>query len=115
MDASQHPLRPEALPTINPTRRPQPHESRHLGAHACSGVNPGASAPRGPTAAEEDATGPSRGSDDNPCALNVTTSYLVDGEMPRHDVFCRGSTKSGLQLDHAAERVRADALDRLLR
>src|SRR5690606_31492298 len=29
VDASQHPLRPEALPTINPTRRPQPHESRH--------------------------------------------------------------------------------------
>src|SRR5690606_20353109 len=31
VDAAQHPLRPEALPTINPTRRPQPHESRHLG------------------------------------------------------------------------------------
>lgn len=28
---------------------------------------------------------------DNACAWNTTTSYLVDGKMPRHDVTCRAS------------------------
>lgn len=27
----------------------------------------------------------------NACAWNTTTSYLVDGEMPKHDVACRAS------------------------
>ncbi|NEE37844.1 alpha/beta hydrolase, partial [Streptomyces sp. SID7982] len=26
---------------------------------------------------------------DNPCALNTTTRYLVDGTMSRKDTFCR--------------------------
>ncbi|MEU8606053.1 alpha/beta hydrolase [Streptomyces parvulus] len=25
---------------------------------------------------------------DNPCALNTTTRYLVDGKMPKTDAFC---------------------------
>ncbi|MEU5373901.1 alpha/beta hydrolase, partial [Streptomyces sp. NPDC005951] len=25
---------------------------------------------------------------DNPCALNTTTRYLVDGTMPKTDAFC---------------------------
>jgi hypothetical protein len=25
---------------------------------------------------------------DNPCGLNVTTSYLVDGTRPPHDTYC---------------------------
>ncbi len=29
--------------------------------------------------------------DDNPCALNTTTSYLVDGKLPESDVFCKDS------------------------
>jgi pimeloyl-ACP methyl ester carboxylesterase len=51
--------------------------------------------------------------DDNPCALNVTTSFLVDGEMPEDDVTCSGAMASGLDLDTAAEERRADALERL--
>ncbi|WBQ08452.1 alpha/beta hydrolase [Kribbella sp. CA-293567] len=53
--------------------------------------------------------------DDNPCALNVTTTYLVDGTLPRRDTFCSASTRSGLNLDAAAQRTRAAVLDRLLR
>ncbi|MBA8808438.1 pimeloyl-ACP methyl ester carboxylesterase [Promicromonospora sukumoe] len=29
--------------------------------------------------------------DDNACALNTATSFLVDGELPRRDMFCRAS------------------------
>ncbi|WP_041289211.1 alpha/beta hydrolase [Kribbella flavida] len=51
--------------------------------------------------------------DDNPCALNLTTTYLVDGTLPRRDTFCSASTLSGLNLDAAAQRTRAAVLDRL--
>lgn len=51
--------------------------------------------------------------DDNPCALNVTTTYLVDGKLPERDRFCAASPQSGLQLDAAAQRTRAAVLDRL--
>ncbi|GAA3618690.1 hypothetical protein GCM10022419_125250 [Nonomuraea rosea] len=27
----------------------------------------------------------------NACAWNTTTSYLVDGKTPKHDVACRAS------------------------
>jgi hypothetical protein len=53
--------------------------------------------------------------DDNPCALNLTTTYLVDGTLPRRDTFCSASTLSGLNLDAAAQRTRAAVLDRLHR
>ncbi|GAA4889855.1 alpha/beta hydrolase [Saccharopolyspora cebuensis] len=29
---------------------------------------------------------------DNPCALNVTTKYLVDGTLPEHDMTCEAPT-----------------------
>ncbi|TDC31735.1 alpha/beta hydrolase [Kribbella albertanoniae] len=51
--------------------------------------------------------------DDNPCALNLTTTYLVDGTLPGRDQFCSASTQSGLKLDAAAQRNRAAVLDRL--
>ncbi len=51
--------------------------------------------------------------DDNPCALNVTTSFLVDGEMPESDVSCEAATASGLELDDEAEQERAETLERL--
>lgn len=28
---------------------------------------------------------------DNPCALNVATTYMVDGAMPARDVSCRAA------------------------
>ncbi|WP_433871092.1 alpha/beta hydrolase [Saccharopolyspora sp. CA-218241] len=31
---------------------------------------------------------------DNPCALNVTTKYLVDGTMPEQDMTCEAAPKS---------------------
>lgn len=51
--------------------------------------------------------------DDNPCALNVTTSFLVNGEMPEDDVTCSAATASGLDLDAEAEEQRADILERM--
>ncbi|MBE1592288.1 hypothetical protein ACFPOI_16750 [Nonomuraea angiospora] len=30
--------------------------------------------------------------DDNPCALNVGTAWLVDGVLPKRDVVCEAST-----------------------
>ncbi len=53
--------------------------------------------------------------DDNPCALNLTTTYLADGTLPRQDTFCSASTQSGLNLDATAQRTRAAVLDRLHR
>lgn len=53
--------------------------------------------------------------DDNPCALNITTRYLVDGQMPDTDVVCEGSASSGLDLDGAEQRRRDEALARLNR
>ncbi len=32
--------------------------------------------------------------DDNPCALNLTTTYLVDGTLPRGDTFCSAASLS---------------------
>jgi pimeloyl-ACP methyl ester carboxylesterase len=37
--------------------------------------------------------------DDNPCALNTTTRFLLDGKLPESDTFCAASTASGLALD----------------
>ena len=51
--------------------------------------------------------------DDNPCALNTTTRFLLDGNLPESDVFCRASTTSGLDLDPAAQQDRVDTLARL--
>ncbi|MFE7507024.1 alpha/beta hydrolase [Promicromonospora sp. NPDC057488] len=51
--------------------------------------------------------------DDNPCALNTTTKFLLDGKLPKSDVFCAASTTSGLALDRTAERERAETLARL--
>ncbi|MFC0623106.1 alpha/beta hydrolase [Kribbella deserti] len=53
--------------------------------------------------------------DDNPCALNLTTTYLVDGTMPRRDTFCSASKRSGLNLDATAQRTRDAVLARLHR
>jgi pimeloyl-ACP methyl ester carboxylesterase len=50
--------------------------------------------------------------DDNACGLNVTTTYLVEGERPG-DMDCPASNESGLKLDAAAKRLRAETLDRL--
>ncbi|CAM02071.1 alpha/beta hydrolase [Saccharopolyspora erythraea] len=50
---------------------------------------------------------------DNPCALNVTTDYLVDGELPDRDTFCGASPNSGLALDRDDQQRRAELLDRL--
>ncbi|THV36478.1 alpha/beta hydrolase [Glycomyces buryatensis] len=50
---------------------------------------------------------------DNPCALNITTDYLVDGEFPESDVRCEASDESGLDLDDTGQQQRAEALDRL--
>ena len=30
----------------------------------------------------------------NPCALNVATGYLVDGDLPTGDTFCRAGKRS---------------------
>lgn len=51
--------------------------------------------------------------DDNPCALNTTTRFLLDGKLPRTDVFCAASTASGLVLDRAGQRERAETLARI--
>ncbi|PUB24926.1 TAP-like protein [Promicromonospora sp. AC04] len=51
--------------------------------------------------------------DDNPCALNTTTRFLLDGDLPDSDVFCAASTTSGLALDRAAQRERAETLAKL--
>ncbi|WP_419705919.1 alpha/beta hydrolase [Promicromonospora sp. NFX87] len=51
--------------------------------------------------------------DDNPCALNTTTRFLLDGNLPGSDVFCGASTASGLGLDDAGRRERAETLVRL--
>ncbi|MFD2792138.1 alpha/beta hydrolase [Promicromonospora vindobonensis] len=32
---------------------------------------------------------------DNPCALNTATRFLLDGSLPRDDIFCGASTTSG--------------------
>jgi pimeloyl-ACP methyl ester carboxylesterase len=51
--------------------------------------------------------------DDNPCALNTTTRFLLGGELPGSDLFCAASTTSGLTLDRAGERERTRTLARL--
>ncbi|WP_020013792.1 alpha/beta hydrolase [Promicromonospora sukumoe] len=51
--------------------------------------------------------------DDNPCALNTTTKFLLDGKLPKSDVFCAASTSSGLALDRSGLRERANTLARL--
>ncbi|RSM84355.1 alpha/beta hydrolase [Kibdelosporangium aridum] len=53
--------------------------------------------------------------DDNPCALNIATTYLVDGKLAPRDTFCQASRTSGLTLDRDAQQRRAEALDRLPR
>lgn len=50
---------------------------------------------------------------DNPCAWDVATSYLVDGEFPEQDVSCEASGASGLELDEEAQRSRTETLDQL--
>ena len=50
---------------------------------------------------------------DNPCVLNLTTQYLLDGELPASDVHCEASTMSGLELDDEGEQRRGEVLDRL--
>jgi pimeloyl-ACP methyl ester carboxylesterase len=50
---------------------------------------------------------------DNPCAWDVATSYLVDGEFPERDVSCGASGASGLGLDGQTQRSRTQTLDRL--
>ena len=50
---------------------------------------------------------------DNPCALNFTTQFLLDGELPASDVYCEASTASGLELDDAGEERREDVFDRI--
>ncbi len=49
--------------------------------------------------------------DDNPCALNVGTAYLVDGEFPRRDVNCRAERGSGLALNADRLRLRERTLE----
>ena len=49
--------------------------------------------------------------DDNPCALNVGTAYLVDGEFPRRDVSCRAERGSGLALNADRLRLRERTLE----
>ena len=51
--------------------------------------------------------------DDNPCALNVGTAYLVDGEFPRRDVNCRAERGSGLALNADRLRLRERTLEQL--
>ncbi|MFC4628720.1 alpha/beta hydrolase [Promicromonospora alba] len=53
--------------------------------------------------------------DDNPCALNTTTRFLLDGNLPESDVFCAASTTSGLALDDVGRRERAETLVQLNR
>ena len=48
--------------------------------------------------------------DDNPCALNVGTAWLVDGELPAQDVKCKAATRSGLSLDSEGRQKRAETL-----
>ncbi|MEE2037634.1 alpha/beta hydrolase [Nocardiopsis sp. CT-R113] len=50
---------------------------------------------------------------DNPCAWNVTTGFLVDGEFPEQDTSCAASAHSGPHLDSEAERLRDETLERL--
>lgn len=50
---------------------------------------------------------------DNPCGLNVTTTFLVEGKLPAFDKFCPASTASGPRLDSAGEQRRAEVLRRL--
>ena len=47
--------------------------------------------------------------DDNPCAFNIGTAWLVDGVLPP-DTNCAASTRSGLNLDREGEQRRADTL-----
>ncbi|MEV4345117.1 alpha/beta fold hydrolase [Actinoplanes sp. NPDC049596] len=47
--------------------------------------------------------------DDNPCALNIGTAWLVDGVLPP-DTSCSASTRSGLNLDRAGEQRRSETL-----
>ncbi|MFC5286410.1 alpha/beta hydrolase [Actinokineospora guangxiensis] len=51
--------------------------------------------------------------DDNACALNVTTKYLVDGVMPQRDLTCRASAASGLALTPDGQERRERTLERL--
>jgi pimeloyl-ACP methyl ester carboxylesterase len=51
--------------------------------------------------------------DDNPCGLNVTTRYLVDGRLPAKDVLCPASAESGLRLSKEAAERREATLERL--
>ncbi|MFC7621467.1 alpha/beta hydrolase [Microlunatus sp. GCM10028923] len=51
--------------------------------------------------------------DDNPCALNVGTAYLVDGEFPRRDLHCRAERDSGLALNADRLRLREQTLEKL--
>ena len=51
--------------------------------------------------------------DDNACALNITTKYLVDGTMPKRDMTCQATTTSGLTLTPEAQERRTKALERL--
>ncbi|MGW5364145.1 alpha/beta hydrolase [Actinopolymorpha pittospori] len=50
---------------------------------------------------------------DNPCALNVTTKFLVDGKRPANDRFCAATSASGLRLTKAQEQLRSATLDRM--
>lgn len=52
---------------------------------------------------------------DNPCGLNVTTNFLVDGTFPAEDTFCGASRESGLQLDPAGQQQRQRTLERIRR
>ncbi|WP_250007857.1 alpha/beta fold hydrolase [Actinoplanes sp. M2I2] len=47
--------------------------------------------------------------DDNPCALNIGTAWLVDGVLPP-DTNCAASQRSGLNLDREGEQRRAETL-----
>ncbi len=51
--------------------------------------------------------------DDNPCALNVGTAYLVDGEFPRRDVHCRTEHGSGPAQNEDQLRLRERTLEQL--
>lgn len=50
---------------------------------------------------------------DNPCAWDVATGYLVDGEFPEQDVACEASGSSELGLDDQTQRSRAETLGQL--
>lgn len=48
--------------------------------------------------------------DDNPCALDIGTAFLVRGERPATDRFCAATTKSGLSLTEDQRRQRQETL-----